>query len=86
MATWLAVRILNYPPYEIDWADNSPQRSRCSLDEKDILPSDEDSQHLNEPHAEVCYVLHSEASRKLARSRSVPSQHLFLHIKQKLFQ
>ena len=46
--TRLAVRILNYPPYEIDWADNSPQRSRCSLEEKDILPSDEDSQHLND--------------------------------------
>ncbi len=46
--TRLAVRIHNYPPYEIDWNDTSPQRSRCSLGENDILPSDEDARNLNE--------------------------------------
>lgn len=42
----LAVRIQNYPPYAVDWADTSPQRSRSELCEKDILPGDNDGQVL----------------------------------------
>lgn len=42
----IAIRIQNYPPYEVDWADNSSQRSRRDLREKDILPNDEDGQIL----------------------------------------
>lgn len=42
----LAICIRNFPPYEVNWDDRSPQKSRHDLTERDILPSDEDSEYL----------------------------------------
>lgn len=45
--TRLAVRIQTHPPYQVDWSSKTPQKSRCHLQESDILPSDHDAEHLN---------------------------------------
>ena len=70
----LAIRIQNYPPYEVDWADNSAQKARCDLEEKDILPNDEDGQQLyDHNYVEIRYVLLGQKARKLIRFMSVSS-------------
>ncbi len=42
----VAVQIHNLPPWEVDWADTQPQRSRKALTVSDILPNREDAQEL----------------------------------------
>lgn len=37
----LAVRIQNLPPWDLNWADTQPQRSRATLTINDILPNEE---------------------------------------------
>ena len=38
----LAVRIKHIPEGQIDWSDNTPQRSKSSLTIDDLIPSEED--------------------------------------------
>ena len=42
----LAVRIRNFPAWEFDWSDNTPQRPRDSLTLCDFLPTEEDAGEL----------------------------------------
>ena len=51
----LAVRIQNLPPWEVNWADTQPQRSRTTLTINDILPNEEDATALRD-HA-VLYLM-----------------------------
>ena len=88
----LAIQIQNYPPYEVDWADNSAQKARCDLEEKDILPNDEDGQQLYdhmlkfvmsflvkklESLSDLCQFLPSAVERSTCKSEIVPLMLLF---------
>ena len=44
--TWLAIGINNLPPWEFDWSDNRPQKSRHTLTLSEVLPNAEDGQQL----------------------------------------
>ena len=44
--TRLAVQIQNHPPFPFSWGDNTPQKSRSELKEKEILPNEDDGHHL----------------------------------------
>ena len=42
----LAVRIKKYPPFNFEWNDMTPQKSRGDLNESDVLASEEDGVRL----------------------------------------
>ena len=42
----LAISINNLPPWEFDWNDNCPQKSRHTLTLSEVLPNAEDGQQL----------------------------------------
>ena len=44
--TRLAIGINNLPPWEFDWSDNRPQKSRHTLTLSEVLPNAEDGQQL----------------------------------------
>ena len=44
--TRLAISINNFPPWEFDWSDNRPQKSRHTLTLSELLPNAEDGQQL----------------------------------------
>lgn len=44
--TRLAISINNFPPFEFDWSDNRPQKSRHTLTLSELLPNAEDGQQL----------------------------------------
>ena len=46
--TRLAMGINNLPPWEFDWSDNRPQKSRHSLTLKEVFSNAEDGQQLDD--------------------------------------
>lgn len=44
--TWLAIGINNLPPWEFDWSDNRPQKTRHTLTLSEVLTNAEDGQQL----------------------------------------
>lgn len=90
----LAIGIRNFPPFEIDWAEKSPQKNRCNLLETDILPSDDDGIQL---HDSIMKFVQSFLVKKLkslsdllqfvpSSSQSIPAQKSDVVPLQLLFQ